>query len=264
MGWQKARCVSSDTMFLRVVKGGARDHGRLCRAIKRFSGFTRGAQFGSGGVLANDDLTGAKFRGAGNVFNSVNIGLLIGHGVQGDRPDLNSGALIETYYPIYAVGESQYDWVRAHEFQFGGDLRWVGILACNMAGTTAVPNWTSHGSWPFQTDKLHLMLAASTSVYMYSSFGTNWAWAMTGKLKGVPSKQSVRLSWLLAGYKTQGVAAADYQGQGGNPVQVDFRVIGSSNCTNELVTQNIGPNGDIVVQTTTIYDPTNPSLPAPN
>jgi hypothetical protein len=193
MGWQKARCVSSDTMFLRVVKGGARDHGRLCRAIKRFSGFTRGAQFGSGGVLANDDLTGAKFRGAGNVFNSVNIGLLIGHGVQGDRPDLNSGALIETYYPIYAVGESQYDWVRAHEFQFGGDLRWMGISACNMAGTTAVPNWTSHGSWPFQTDKLHLMLAASTSVYMYSSFGTNWAWAMTGKLKGVPSKQSVRL-----------------------------------------------------------------------
>lgn len=226
---------------------------------------TPGSQFGASGILGNDDLTGAKLRAPTNVFNTVNIGLLIGHGVQGNRPDLIGGSgKIETYYPVYTTGNSEYDWVRIHECQFGGSLRWMGILACNMLGTTAVPNWETSNAWPFDPNQLHLLLSASTSVYMYKSFGINWAWAMTGKLKNFPAAQPVRRSWLLAGYVTQPIAAADIVQQGGSPVQVDFRVVGSSNCLEERVTQNIGPNGDVVVRTTTVYDPTNPSLPVPN
>jgi hypothetical protein len=233
--------------------------------FQKFGRATPGSQFGTSGVLGNDDLTGAKLRAPTNVFNTVNLGLLIGHGVQGNRPDLIGGSgKIETYYPIYTTGATEYDWVRIHECQFGGSLRWMGILACNMLGTTAVPNWEPSAAWPFDPDKLHLLLSASTSVYMYKSFGTNWAWAMTGKLKNFPTPQPVRRSWLLAGYVTQSIAAADIVQKGGSPVQVDFRVIGSSNCLEERITQNIGPNGDVVVRTTTVYDPTNPSLPVPN
>lgn len=220
--------------------------------IKKFAGFTAGSSFGANGILADDNITGAQLRAPNNIFNTVNIGLLIGHGVQGDRADLNSGGVIETYFPVYTSGNSEYDWVRIHECQFGGNLRWMGIFACNMAGTTAVPNWEARSAWPFNPSQLHLLLSASTSVYMYSSFGTNWAWAMTGKLKGYPAAQSVRRSWFLAGYVTQPLA---------NGGQVDMRVIGSSNCMNETIKQNISPNGDIVVRTTTVYDPSSPVPP---
>jgi hypothetical protein len=233
--------------------------------IKRFAQATPGAQFGASGILANDEITGEKLRAPTNVFNTVNIGLLIGHGVQGNLPDFVGGSgRIETYFPIYTTGASEYDWVRIHQCQFGGSLRWMAILACNMLGTTAVPNWETSQIWPFNPNQLHLLLSASTSVYMYSSFGKNWAWAMTGKLKNFPNPQSVRRSWFLAGYFTQGTAAADIAQQGASPVQVDFRVIGSSNCLEELVTQNLSPNGDIVTRTTTVYDPANPDLPVPN
>lgn len=239
--------------------------GGFATNIKKWARFAPGSQFGASGILGNDELTGAKLRAPTNVFNSVNLGLLIGHGVQGNRPDLIGGSgKIETYYPIYTTGATEYDWVRIHECQFGGSLRWMGILACNMAGTTAVPNWETSNAWPFDPNQLHLLLSASTSVYMYDSFGTNWAWAMTGKLTNFATPQSVRRSWLLAGYVTQKVAAADVAAQGGSAGQVDLRVIGSSNCLEERVTQNIGPNGDIVVRTATVYDPTNPSLPVPN
>lgn len=233
--------------------------------IKKFARLSPGSQFGASGILGNDDLTGAKLRAPTNVFNTVNIGLLIGHGVQGNRPDLIGGSgLIETYYPIYTTGATEYDWVRIHECQFGGSLRWMGILACNMAGTTAVPNWETSAAWPFNPNELHLLLSASTSVYMYDTFGTNWAWAMSGKLTNFSTPQSVRRSWLLAGYFSQKVAAADIIANGASPVQVDLRVIGSSNCLNERVSENIGPNGDVVVRTTTVYDPNNASLPVPN
>ena len=220
--------------------------------LKKFGGFTAGSAFGASGILADDAVTGANLRAPGNVFNTVNIGLLIGHGVQGNRADLASGAAIETYYPVFATGGSEYDWVRIHEFQFGGSLRWMGIFACNMVGDTAVANWNTHANWPFDPSQLHLLLSASTSVYMVESFGTNWSWAMTGKLKGYPAAQSVRRSWLLAGYVTQALA-------GGG--KVDLRVIGSTNCTGETIKQNISPNGIIAIETTTVYDPSSTTPP---
>jgi hypothetical protein len=74
-------------------------------------------------------------------------------------------------------------------------------------------------------DNLHLLLGASSTVYLVSSFGREYASALTGA-NGV-RRESILESWFYAGTKTQGF-------QKKTPKQtVTFRVAGWPNCFND-------------------------------
>jgi hypothetical protein len=155
----------------------------------------------------NDQLRAALLRsapkGGSNLFNYCNIGLLLGHGIRGASQDFvaTSTPSLQTYMPIYKTGVNAYDWVRMSEFDFGGGpvgLRWMGIYACNMLYPDNAQDMYNKGVLPMNFN-LHILLAESTSIFMYPSFGQKWASYMNGGEPG--GVQTVMQAWILASQK---------------------------------------------------------------
>lgn len=184
---------------------------------------------------ADDNLTASMLRGpqygGSNQFNTANIGLLVGHGVFGTTGDftISASGPLETYFPIYHTGVNSYDWVRFTQFQFGADgssLRWMGILSCNNMFGDNYDDMYNKEALPIG-DNLHLLLGASSTVYLVSNFGQQYASALTGA-DGV-QRRSVLESWFFAGRKSQ-------EFQTSNPKRaVRFRVAGWPACFNDDV-----------------------------
>ena len=170
-------------------------------------------------------LLGSQYGGS-NQFNRANIGLLVGHGVFGTTPDFTTtgAGVLDTYFPIYKTGVNSYDWVRFTQFQFGNsgsNLRWMGILSCNNMFPDNYDDMWNKEMLPIG-DNLHLLLGASSTVYLVSNFGREYASALTGA-NGV-QRQSIQEAWFYAGTKSQGF-------QTKSPKQtVTFRVAGWPNC----------------------------------
>ena len=76
-------------------------------------------------------------KGGSSIFNNVNVGLLIGHGVcsadssGGHDFTISASGPFQSYFPVLEGG-SGYNWVRLSEFDFGSSgvngLRWMSIL----------------------------------------------------------------------------------------------------------------------------------------
>ncbi len=215
-------------------------YGKLLRAGDIANGFVSEMKKGGwkkGFALGDDALTANALRGTssgGNSkFNTVNIGLLVGHGIHGESPDFiatNTGAL-GTYFPIYKTGDTNYDWVRLSQCDFGSaNLRWMGIYSCNMLHEMSYDSMYTKGVLPIN-DKLHLLLGAKTSVFLYESFGKKWASFMLGREDG--TFKSVRDSWYLAGEKIMGEV--------GGPNQVILRVAGWPECAGDKLNSYTTP-----------------------
>jgi len=174
-------------------------------------------------------------KGGSSVFNNVNIGLLIGHGVYGTSPDYTiagSGPL-QSYYPIWEGGNG-YNWVRLSEFDFGSPgangLRWMSILNCNNLEDSVYQDCWDKEVLPVNDD-LHLLCGARTLVYMVSNFGSKYSSALTGQ-NGV-TRRTVKESWFFAGTESQSQ----------NPSRsVTFRVVGWPACFNDDLVSFSDPN----------------------
>ncbi len=187
--------------------------------------------------LTANELRGPQFGGT-NIFNKVNIGLLVGHGVYGTTPDFTislSGPL-ETYYPIYKSGVNSYDWVRFTQFKFGSsgsNLRWMGMLSCNNMIESCYDDMYNKELLPIGNN-LHLLLGSSSVIFVASNFGDEYALALTG-LAGV-QRLSVADAWFYAGTRSQGFQT--------NAVKktVTFRVAGWLNCLSDDLENYSVPN----------------------
>jgi hypothetical protein len=155
----------------------------------------------------DDFVTAALLRsaskGGSNLFNYCNIGLYVGHGIRGTNQDFKATSTpsLQTYTPIYKKGVNAYDWVRMSEFNFGGgpgNLRWMGLYACNMLSYDNAQDMYNKGVLPMNFN-LHILLAEETSIFMYPEFGAKWASYMNGGEPG--GRQTVMYSWALASQK---------------------------------------------------------------
>lgn len=176
--------------------------------------------------LAANDLRKPS-KGGSSVFNNVNIGLLVNHGVcsantsAGRDYTISGSGPYQSYTPIYTGGNG-YDWVRLSEWDLGGagtnGLRWMGMLSCNNMVSHVFSDCYNKEVLPIN-DYLHLLCGAKTTVYIVSNFGIKYSAALCGQ-SGV-SRQTVVDSWFYAGHQTQGR----------NPnVRVVFRVTGWPAC----------------------------------
>jgi Family of unknown function (DUF6345)/Bacterial Ig domain/FlgD Ig-like domain len=224
-------------------------YGRIKRAQEIAEKFA--AAMGTGGwktqspfPLGNDKLLASHLRkpskGGSSVFNQVNIGLLVGHGIRGSNGDgtIALNKPLQTYMPIYKTGASNYDWVRLSECDFGSsNLRWMAIFACNILHDENYQDMWDKGVLPIN-EQLHLLLSAETFVFMYPEFGKKWAQAMLGKEPG--GIRTVKEAWYFAGEETQKLS---------NPTgPVVFRVAGWHACFTDKLLDYSDPDTENAIE----------------
>lgn len=191
-------------------------------------------------ILADDDLHAAALRsaafGGSNVFNEVNLGLLIGHGARGTTGDftISGNGPLQSYYGIYHTGANAYDWVRLSQCSFGSaNLRWMGLMTCNNLHASVYDDCWNKLALPINDD-LHLLLGCSAYSFMVGKFGTVFAEGLVGGEHSPPT--TVKEAWFLAGIATQG----DKVNKKRQPVT--FRVAGWPNCFGDTVYEYQIPN----------------------
>ena len=178
--------------------------------------------------LTANELRGPQFGGT-NIFNKVNIGLLVGHGVYGTTPDftISADGPLETYFPIFKSGVNSYDWVRFTQFRFGNsgsNLRWMGMLTCNNMIGSCYDDMYNKELLPIGNN-LHLLLGSSSVIFVASNFGEEYGQALTGL--GGTQRLSVKDAWFFAGTKSQGFQTNEVK------KTVIFRVAGWPACLSD-------------------------------
>lgn len=203
-----------------------------------------------GFILADDELTADDIEktslGGDSIFNSVDIGLLMGHGsygktVEDDKVNYSYFFLgSEAHYPSY---------LRLSDFDFGSDspdgLKWMSILACNMINPVAVNSMSANYKMPIN-DSLHLLLGCTTVAYADSKIGYQYGRRLTGGIYGV---DAVKNAWFDAG----AWAYAFYN----ETNSVTFGAIGWTACMDENVySPNSPDSGDGLLEIDqNVYNP---------
>src|SRR6202012_5419854 len=100
-----------------------------------------------------------------------------------------------TYFPSNdpADGAGDNSWLRLCQFGFGGNLKWMAIVACNSICDPNYGNMVSHGAIPLK--ETHLWCGTTTIAYMGESIASYWGQNM---IKG---KETIRQAWFDAGTK---------------------------------------------------------------
>lgn len=160
-------------------------------------------------TLANQDLAAhdyirSRAQGGSNIFNSVNLGLLMGHGVNGLTYDWTSGypGVLDTYFPVWTRGTQFYDWVGLATCDFGSaNLRWMAIMSCNNLTQPNVDDlWEKEfSSAMIINENLHMLLGTGSTVWMVSNFGQSFA-------RHCADGMEIREAWFAAGKESQRLA----------------------------------------------------------
>jgi hypothetical protein len=195
---------------------------------KRFSRALQHNGWKPGFILGGDELTASEVQktseGGDSIFNSVDIGLLMGHGTYGSTYEDD----YVKYSYFYFGSEAHYpSYLRLSDFDFGSGaqdgLKWMTILACNMLNPTAINSMTANYRMPIN-DNLHQLLGCTTVAYADSKIGYQYGRRMTGGIYGV---EAVKDSWFLAGQWAYALDSLSHS--------VTFGTIGWPNCMSETV-----------------------------
>ncbi|MCU0783519.1 MAG: DUF6345 domain-containing protein [Verrucomicrobia bacterium] len=194
-----------------------------------------------GFILGNDDVTGNMLRaplyGGSEIFEQVNIGLIIGHDVYGVSGDFTIAANgpRTSYYPIYHTGGTGYDWVQlsACIFGRGANLRWMGHLSCNNLQPDVYDDMYNKLALPIG-DNLHFFMGASTVSFMVADFGTIFADSIA--IGGNAPIMSIKDGWFYAGHQTQ-IGKNNPNGR-----TVRFRVAGWGDTFGDTLYEYVDPN----------------------
>jgi hypothetical protein len=179
---------------------------------------------------ANDMRRSDQGYGGGELFTTANIGLFMNHGNYGTDPDYSAGSSgsRQTYFRISTDGGDN-GWLRMCQIGFGGELKWLGILACNSLNTYS--SMANAGAIPLKTT--HLVCGCATIAAVGEDFGALWAKNMFGGV--FTSPKTIANAWFQAG-KTQYSYATNLTGT------ITFRVAGYPECMNDTIKNNTAPS----------------------
>jgi len=216
----------------------------MVRAMKR-SGWELAGLKGDQDLPVNSIRRSDRGYGGGEYFTAGTIGLFLDHGDYGDEPDYNPGSSgsKQTYFRSDRDSGDN-GWLRMCQFGFGGNLKWMAILACN---SFADPNYSSMknaGAIPLKTT--HLACGASTIIAVGEDIGAYWTKNMLRK------QQMITDAWFNAG-------RSQYQNATGQANPTKFRVVGYPECMNDTVQNNTAPStpsaspGNLTKQDSQVY-----------
>ncbi len=201
----------------------------------------------SGSSIHVNDLRSASL-GGNEIFGNVNVGFFIDHGSYGTSADVNpdaNGSLM-TYMASDNPSDASAPWLRLSEFGLGGNLRFMGILACNPLCDPNFNSMLNAGSLPIKSN-LHLLCSASTFTAC-GDVGGLWAYNMTGGF--FRPAQTVVQAWFNAG-RTQYAALNSTNWTYGT---ITFRVAGQDNCFSDtLKNYQSSTSGNIINQDQQVY-----------
>ena len=185
----------------------------------------------NGDLSANSVRRSDQGYNGGEIFTQGTIGYFMAHGNYGSDPDYSHGANggLQTYFPSCNPNDASNPWIRMCQFGFGGNLKWMAILACN---SLCDPNWQSmksNGGIPLKTT--HLLCGTATLAYMAENMGAYWANYMLSK-----NPQTIADAWFNAARK-------QYHEPLTTPITgtVIFRVTGYPECMGDKVEANTAP-----------------------
>lgn len=178
---------------------------------------------------ANDMRRSDQGYGGSELFTTANIGLFLDHGDYGTDPDDNPGSSgsKQTYFRISTDGGDN-GWLRMCQIGFGGDLKWLGLLACN--SLTTYSSMASVGAIPLKTT--HLVCGTATIAAVGEEFGALWAKKMLGGT--FKSKETIVNAWFDAGHD-------QYAGATNLTATITFRVAGYPECMADSIKTNVAP-----------------------
>jgi hypothetical protein len=165
--------------------------------------------------------------GGGAVFTQATIGLFIDHGAYGTDPDYSywSSGSKQIYFRSDVDGGDN-GWLRMCQFGFGGNLNWMGILACYSLCDPNFGSMVGHGAIPLNTT--HLICGCETDSAVDVKIGAFWTKNM------LKQKQSITQAWFNAGSTQYAGEDIDYA--------IIFRVAGYPECINDSVANNTAPS----------------------
>jgi hypothetical protein len=176
----------------------------------------------------NDMRRSDQGYGGGELFTTATLGLFLDHGDYGTDPDYNPGSSgsKQTYFRSDNDGGDN-GWLRMCQIGFGGNLKWMGILACDSLNTFS--SMSSKGAIPLKTT--HLVCGCATIAGLGEDIGAYWAKNMIGG--AFKSPETIANAWFDAGHK-------QYLGATNLPTVI-FRVAGYPECMNDTVNNNTAP-----------------------
>ncbi len=178
---------------------------------------------------ANDMRRSDQGYGGSELFTTAEIGLFLDHGSYGTDPDYNPGSSgsYQTYFRC-SSDSGDNGWLRMCQIGFGGDLKWLGILACNSLNT--FDSMSSAGAIPLKTT--HLVCGCATVAAVGEDSGALWAKKMLGGI--FRSQEQVANAWFDAGHE-------EYQFATNSTGTIVFRVAGYPECMNDTIKNNTAP-----------------------
>ena len=177
--------------------------------------------------------------GGGELFTTANIGLFLDHGNYGTDPDYSAGAngSYQTYF--YCGNSNSYtanvvvappinDWLRMCQIGFGGNLKWMGLMACD--SLTTFDSMSGAGAIPLKTT--HMVCGCASIAGIGQEFGQYWAHNMLvgGFFTG---PETIANAWFDAGRK-------QYLGATNLPTVI-FRVAAYQECIGDKIKNNTDP-----------------------
>jgi hypothetical protein len=166
--------------------------------------------------------------GGGELAASAALGLFIAHGSYETDPDYAlgaSGAKL-TVWPSDNPGDASNPWLRMCQFGFGGNLKWMAILACNSLCDPNYGSMVNAGAIPLK--ETHLVCGTASIAGVGESIGSYWAQNM------IKNKQTAMEAWFNAGRQ-------EYK-RTTNLGTVIFRVAGYPECFADKVSTNTPPS----------------------
>lgn len=179
---------------------------------------------------ANDMRRGDQGYGGGELFTTASIGLFLNHGSYGTDPDYSAGSSgsKQTYFRI-STDSGDNGWLRMCQIGFGGDLKWLGLLACN--SLTTYSSMANAGAIPLKTT--HMVCGTSAVSAVGEDFGAYWAKKMLGGI--FKSRETIANAWFDAGHD-------QYQYATNLTGTITFRVAGYPECMNDTIKNNVAPS----------------------
>jgi hypothetical protein len=167
--------------------------------------------------------------GGGELFTHCTVGLWISHGTYETKPDLAPGAsgAMLTCWPSSNPSDASSPWLRMCQFGFGGNLKWMAILACNSLCDPNYGSMVKTGAIPLK--ETHLVCGTASIAGVGENIGAYWAQNMIKK------NQTIVEAWFNAG-------RSEYAGTTNLTDPVKFRVAGYPECFSDKITNNTPPS----------------------
>jgi hypothetical protein len=197
----------------------------------------------------DNQLQIADLTGASNVFNGVNLGLLMLHGTYGTTPDYNGNAngTLGIYFPFMNNGSPQFVRFSAMT-SFGGTgtngLKWIAVNACSSLRQSQWTTMVNNNIAPLNNN-LHMILGSATITYSNTKLPQFWAEDMLGS--GSVGPLDIRTAWYQAGTDSFGAAKP--------PQAITFAAAGFNSCRTETLNSTNTPSGGMFYDSSTVYTP---------